>query len=222
MVGPPAGLYYFFGALMLLVAAYGLLLLVTSALERRTAGRDVELSHVAMGVAMAGMFVPGWSFGPKALWELAFAALLVWFVVRSVQSVQTWGLHVPHFAVHAVMAFAMLLMFWFPAGASNHAMSMTLSPGAARMDPGLAFLIAFVLFGSAIFTIASPNKGATHFGTHCSGGAPFEPADGRAPEAARPAPALVGVLDVVATPSLVDASHVVMSIGMGLMLILMI
>ena len=219
MVGPPAGLYYLFGALMLLVAAYGLLLLVTSALERRTAGRDVELSHVAMGVAMAGMFVPGWSFGPRASWELVFAALLAWFVVRSLQSVQTWGLHVPHFAVHAVMSFAMLLMYWFPAGASTRAMSMTLSAGGARMDPGLAFLIAFVLFGSAVFTIASPNKGATHFGTHCAGRVPLEVADGHAHEAARSAPAVAGV---VATPSLVDASHVVMSIGMGLMLILMI
>jgi Domain of unknown function (DUF5134) len=218
MVGPPAGLYYLFGILMLLVAAYGLLLLVTSTLERRTAGRDVELSHVAMGVAMAGMFVPGWSFGPKAFWELAFAALLVWFVVRSVQSVQTWGLHVPHFAVHAVMSVAMLLMYWFPAGASTHAMSMTLSAGGPRMDPGLSFLIALVLFGSAVFTIASPNKGATHFGTHCSGRAPLGAADGHPQEATPSAPAV----GVVATPSLVDASHVVMSIGMGFMLILMI
>ena len=219
MVGPPAGLYYLFGVVMLLVAAYALLLLVTSALEGRTAGRDVELSHVAMGVAMAGMFVPGWSFGPKALWELAFAVLLVWFVVRSVQSVQTWGLHVPHFAVHAVMSVAMLFMYWFPAGASTHAMSMTASAGGARMDPGLAFLIAFVLFGSAVFTIASPNKGATHFGTHCSSRAPLEVTDGHGQDGARSAPAVVGV---VATPSLVDASHVVMSIGMGFMLILMI
>ncbi len=35
---------------------------------------------------MAGMFVADWAFGPSAIWELIFAALLVWFSVRSIQS----------------------------------------------------------------------------------------------------------------------------------------
>jgi hypothetical protein len=220
MVGTPSGLYYLFAVLMLAVALYGLALLVVTAVERRSGGRDVELSHVAMGVAMSGMFVPGWSFGPNALWELVFAAFLVWFVVRTVQSVQTWGLHVPHTAIHAVMSFGMLLMFWFPLGATSGAMVMSASAASGRMDPGLAFLIAFVLFGSAIFTIASPNKGATHFGTHC-GPRPTVAAsdDGSGVATAATATRVAGILG---NPSLLDASHVVMAIGMGLMLILMI
>ena len=92
----PAGLYYLFGLMMLSVALYGLAFLVASAVERRTGGRDVELSHVFMGVAMSGMFVSGWSFGPNVAWGLIFAGFLVWFVVQTVQSVQAWGLHVPH------------------------------------------------------------------------------------------------------------------------------
>jgi hypothetical protein len=215
MIGKPPGLYYGFGVMMLAVAAYGLVLLATLAAERRSIGRDVEISHVAMGVAMAGMFVPAWSFGPSVLWELIFVALLVWFAARSVQSVRAWGLHVPHTAVHAVMSFAMLLMYWFPSGSSPHAMSMTASAAGGRIDPGLSFLIAFVLFGSAVFTVASPNKGASHFGTH-GGAQAFVPAsDGPATVASR-------LAAIVATPSLVDASHVVMSTAMGLMLILMI
>jgi hypothetical protein len=219
MIGKPPGLYYSFGVMMFAVAAYGLLLLVTLAAERRSSGRDVEISHVAMGVAMAGMFVPAWAFGPDVLWELIFVVLLVWFAARSVQSVRTWGLHVPHTAVHAVMSCAMLLMYWFPSGTSRHAMSMTASATGGRIDPGLSFLIAFVLFGSAVFTVASPNKGATHFGTH--GGEPvLVPAsDGTAGAAATLS---ARVAAVVATPSLVDASNVVMSTAMGLMLILMI
>jgi hypothetical protein len=169
---------------------------------------------------MAGMFVPAWSFGPSVLWELIFVVFLVWFAARSIQSVRTWGVHVPHTAIHAVMSLAMLLMYWFPAGSSAHAMSMTATTAAGgRIDPGLSFLIAFVLFGSAIFTVASPNKGATHFGTH--GGARVLAAASDAGTAA-PATGASRFAAIVATPSLVDASHVVMSTGMGLMLILMI
>jgi hypothetical protein len=215
MIGKPPGLYYGFGVMMLAVAAYGLVLLATLAAERRSIGRDVEISHVAMGVAMAGMFVPAWSFGPSVLWELIFVALLVWFAARSVQSVRAWGLHVPHTAVHAVMSFAMLLMYWFPSGSSPRAMSMTASAAGGRIDPGLSFLIAFVLFGSAVFTVASPNKGASHFGTH-GGAQAFVPASDT------PATVASRLASIVATPSLVDASHVVMSTAMGLMLILMI
>jgi hypothetical protein len=97
-------------------------------------------------------------------------------------------------------------------------MSMTTSAAGDRMDPGLAFLLAFVLFGSAIFTIASPNKGASHFGTHCGGRVRVPASDGHIGE---DLPATTRVDALLATPSLVDASHVVMSIGMGLMLILM-
>ncbi len=219
MAGTPAALYYLFGILMLAVALYGFALFGVSSVERRTAGRDVELSHVFMGVAMSGMFVPAWAFGPNVMWELVFAGFLVWFVVRTVQSVQAWGLHVPHTAIHAVMSFAMLLMYWFPLGASSRAMAMTASATSGRMDPGLALLITFVLFGSAIFTIASPNKGATHFGTHCRPRMTATAADGGPGATAPSATRLAGV---IATPSLLDASHVVMCVGMGLMLILMI
>ncbi len=98
-------------------------------------------------------------------------------------------------------------------------MSMTALGRGARIDPGLAFLLAFILFGSAVFTIASPNKGATHFGTHCGGMVRALAPDGPSGEAA---PAMTGVIGVVGSPSLLDASHVIMCVGMGLMLILMI
>jgi hypothetical protein len=226
MVGTPAGLYYAFAILLLVVAAYATAFVVASYLDHWTPGRDVEVSHLAMGVAMAGMFVPAWSFGPNLLWVLVFASLLIWFVVRALRSIQAWGLHVPHTAVHALMSLAMLFMYWFPRGTLSHSMSMTTAAGGARMDPGLAFLIAFVLFGSAVFTIASPNRGATHFGTHCGdwGGVAAPVADGQHVDVKLvEAPlAPTGVLRTIAAPTLLDATHVVMSISMGLMLILMI
>src|SRR5271156_4196923 len=107
----PTWLYYLFGVLMLMVAAYGLTLLVLGFATRRPAGRDVELSHIFMGVAMAGMFVGDWAFGRSAVWEIIFSLLMIWFVVASIQSVQRYGLHLPHALIHAVMNFAMLLMY---------------------------------------------------------------------------------------------------------------
>jgi hypothetical protein len=127
------------------------------------------------------------------------------------------------------MSLAMLLMYWFPRGTLSHSMSMSAAAAGARTDPGLSFLLAFVLFGSAVFTIASPNRGATHFGTHCDDRVRARVADDPVPagrvgnvQLVQAPPAPTGVLRTIATPTLLDASHVVMSIGMGLMLILMI
>ena len=218
----PSWLYYLFGGLMLAVAAYCATLLILSVATNRPAGRDVEISHIFMGVAMAGMFVGQWAFGRSAVWELIFGALLVWFVVQSTQSVRQWGLHLPHALIHAVMSFAMLLMYWFPMGATSGAMSM--SATGPKLDPGLAFGLAFILFASAVFTLASPNKGASHFGCHAPAWAIAGAVDAEADGGQGTSGSLVAlsVEEVVATPWLVDASHVVMCIGMGFMLLLMI
>ena len=175
---------------------------------------------------MAGMFVTQWAFGPRALWELIFAVLLIWFLARSAQSIQQWGLHLSHFLIHAVMSFAMLLMYWFPMQASGAAAtgSMSMSSTGPRLDPGLAFFLAITLFASAIFTLASPNKGASHHGTH---GRAFvmSRADGQATAASQPdggTSSNGGIAAIVSTPRLEDVGHVVMCVGMGFMLILMI
>jgi len=220
----PSWLYYFFGVLMLVIAGYCFTLLVLSLATHRPSGRDVEISHIFMGVSMAGMFVGQWAFGRSAVWEIIFGVLLVWFLVESIQSVRTYGLHLPHALIHVVMSFAMLLMYWFPMGATSGAMAMSASATGAKLDPGVGFVVAFVLFASAIFTLASPNKGASHFGSH----APAYALAGTAsqdPPVGQPEPGSEAVLaldDIVATPWLVDVSHVVMCIAMGFMLLLMI
>ena len=212
----PSWLYYFFGVLMLAVAAYCTTLFTLSVVSHRPAGRDVEISHIFMGVAMAGMFVGQWAFGRSAVWEIIFGALLIWFLVETIQSLRTYGLHLPHALIHVVMNFAMLLMYWFPMGASPQAMSMSAS--GPKLDSGVAFVVAFILFASAIFTLASPNKGASHFGSHGPSYAILgvESSEG----AYRPPPSLA-VEGAIATPWLVDLSHVVMCVAMGFMLLLM-
>ena len=225
MTPTPAWLYYFFAVAMLAVAAYGLGLLVVSVVIRRSAGWDVDVAHLFMGVSMAGMFVTDWAFGPSAIWELIFTVLLVWFLVQSVQSVIAFGIHLTHYLIHAAMSFAMLLMYLFPAGSRSGAMSMSVaSSSSARIDPGLSLLLAFAFFTSAIFTLASPVKGASHHGRHARAYAMSGPAGGAAEVESGPAPAAAagGALGLIAAPWLEDAGHVVMCVGMGFMLILMI
>ncbi len=224
MTGTPSWLYYLFAVLMLAVAAYCLTLLFVSVKERRPSGWDVDIAHVAMGVGMAGMFIVDWAFGPTWAWEFIFFVLMVWFVVRSFQSLAQFGVHLPHYAVHALMSFAMLLMYAFPGATSSGsapAMAMSGAAGGSHLDPGLSLLLAFALFASAIFTLASPHKGAAHHGTHVPEYALVGAVDGDAASAARATP--VGAVDrLVAVPWLEDASHAAMCVAMGLMLILMI
>jgi hypothetical protein len=221
-MGPPAWLYYLFGVLMLAVAAYGVLLFGLSLASRRTAGRDVDISHTLMGIAMAGLFVPAWRIGGRGFWQLVFAVLMVWFLVGSFQSVQRFGLHIPHALIHAAMSLAMILMYAFPMPAASSGMSM--SAAGPHLDPGLGALLALLFFGSAIFTLASPIKGASHHGSHLQAYAMSGATDGDArlgPHGGGPSPA--GTVEaLVALPWLEDLSHVVMCVGMGFMLILMI
>jgi hypothetical protein len=101
-------------------------------------------------------------------------------------------------------------------------MSMSASSPGGTLDPGMAFFLAFTLFASAMFTLASPVKGRSHFGSHAPAyaisGEAVRSSDGSG-GAATP---LVQVEEVVAAPWLVDVSHVVMCVAMGFMLILMI
>jgi hypothetical protein len=222
----PSWLYYLFAVAMLAVAGYGLVLLAVSVATHIVSGRDVDIAHVFMGVSMAGMFVAAWAFGPSAIWELIFTALLVWFVVQSIQSVIAFGIHLTHYLIHAAMSFAMLLMYVFPAGASSGAMSMSISMASssrARIDPGLSLLLAFVFFASAIFTLASPNRGASHHGTHVRDYAMSRAAGAvKAPSRQAAASDGRGAVGLITAPWLEDASHIVMCVAMGFMLILMI
>ena len=119
----------------------------------------------------------------------------------------------------------MLLMYVFPAGGGSGSMSMSMaSTSNARVDPGLSFLLAVVFFASAIFTLASPNKGASHHGTHSLAYAMSGAAGGTvgAPNGQALASTGRGAVRLIAAPRLEDLSHVVMAVGMGFLFILMI
>ena len=224
-MGTPSWLYYHFGVLMFAVVAYCAVLLIVSIATKRPAGRDIDIAHILMGTAMAGMFVPAWAFGPSWMWELIFGALLVWFIARAILSLQRFGTHVPHTSIHALMAGAMLLMYWFPMPASSgDSMGMMGGMGGhapAHLDAGIGYLLAMIFFGSAIFTLAARGRGRSHHDD-------VQPVITTATTAAPSFGDTLTVTDVVqeaevgSLPWLEDLSHVVMCIAMGFMLILMV
>jgi hypothetical protein len=219
-MGTPSWLYYLFGTVMLAVAAYGVGLLIFSVTGRHHSGRDVDIAHIFMGVSMAGMFVGNWAFGPSAIWEFVFAALTSWFAARSIRSVRRFGLHKPHEAIHAAMSLAMLLMYLYPLGSMAGVTGMTMSSSASGLDPGVGFVLTLSFLASAVFTLASPVKGASHHGTHAFAYAAVTAGSESGPEHSSRHDA--SMLETVVTdPWLEDLSHVVMCVAMGFMLILM-
>ncbi|MGH8980474.1 MAG: DUF5134 domain-containing protein [Acidimicrobiales bacterium] len=224
MGATPAWLYYLFAATMLAIAGYCLALLVLGAVARRTAGWDVELAHLVMGLSMAGMFVGGWAFAPNQMWECLFAALVVWFVLRAGRSVLSYGLHLPHTAVHASMSFAMLLMYWFPMDmglVSSHSAGIAGTAVSARPDPGLMLVLAVLFLASAVTTIASGHHGAAILGTHHAPTATRTVVLAGAGGHSQPLAVVLQVEDVLVRPRLLDGSHVAMCLAMAFMLVLM-
>ncbi len=217
MTTSPAWLYYAFGVAMIVVAAYGVVLLTLGLVCRRPYGWDVDVAHTFMGVAMSGMFVSSWAFGPSAAWELVFAGIAAWFLVRSMRSIQRFGFHVPHEWIHAVMSVAMVLMLLFVvAPVAGRSMSMGVA-STTRIEPGLTLVLAFLLLGSAVFTLASPVKGISHHASRLQ----FAVVSGTAQSDVADPVALSGTERVIAAPMLEDVSHVVMCFAMAFMLILM-
>lgn len=223
----PVWLYDLLGVLMLAVAAYAVVLFVVTVGAHRPAGWDVDVAHTLMGISMAGMFVGGWAFGSRVMWESIFAVLLIWFLARSALSIRQFGIHLPHFLIHGVLSLAMILMYAFPGGASDASMgSMSMStpmpmPSDAQLDPAVALVFALCLFASAVFTMGSSKKGASHHGSHVL--AYVGANGGRAPQdgSSEDHSYVLSLEGVVTIPWVEDASHVAMCVAMGYLLILM-
>ena len=77
----PAWILGIFATVMILVAeaSAGQLVVARAWTRRGGAGADIALSHLLMGIALAGILVPSLSILPNAVWEVAFAAMTAWF-----------------------------------------------------------------------------------------------------------------------------------------------
>jgi hypothetical protein len=161
----PAWLVGALAAVMLVTAAYCFGRLVAAEMWHRTTHSDVDVGHVAMGVAMAGMLEVSLRTLPSGVWEVIFGCLSAWFVVQIVRFVSRWGVrgwdddhlhHASHYVTHLAMALAMLYMFFDPSmsrmalSTSDDMAAMGSAPSSATAS-GVPLVLAFILLVAAVW-----------------------------------------------------------------------
>jgi hypothetical protein len=119
-VSGPGPLGYLLAAVMIVTAGYCMTRLAAARLRRRPTVPDLDISHVVMGVAMAGLLVPRLSVLPDGAWEAVFGVALGWFGWRFIRAslIRAHRGHVhgdaapgAHHAAHVLASGAMLYMF---------------------------------------------------------------------------------------------------------------
>ena len=112
----PAWLLDIFAAVMLAVAAVSAarLAIARRAGRRSDPDADIDVSHLLMGLAMAGTLAASLSTLPSGAWEVIFGALTAWFAYRVAREYRGRGLRAlvsEHHAPHLLHSAAMLYMF---------------------------------------------------------------------------------------------------------------
>jgi hypothetical protein len=158
----PGWLGWLFAVVMLGTAAYCAGRLAVAWRSRRPTGYAVDLTHILMGSAMAGMLVPGIGFAPAGLWQVTFAATGCWFAAQAVRgltrggrvAVQGWPGAAGHAVtgpfVHLLACGAMLVMLAAPAIRPVPAATLAGGTAAAGLLPVLAILCAVGLLASVV------------------------------------------------------------------------
>jgi hypothetical protein len=141
----PAWIREIFAAVMLLVAevSAGQLVIARAWTRRGGTDADIAVSHLLMGIAMAGILVPGLGTLPHAAWEVVFAVMTAWFawcLWRENRGRGAAAVASGHYAPHLVHSAAMLYMFAALAGTSaeGSGMSMSGTGGMSGMAGGSA------------------------------------------------------------------------------------
>ena len=124
---------------------------------------DTDISHLLMGIAMAGMLASSLTTLPNDAWAVVFGVLAVWFGYRLVSDYQASGaraLAVGHCAPHLVHSTAMVYMFLAvtaPAAVGGSRMSGIGDSGMSGMStlsvPTLGFAFALILLGYTIWDL---------------------------------------------------------------------
>jgi hypothetical protein len=153
----PAWILDIFAAIMLVVAAVSAARLVWARPWQRGAViTDSDISHLLLGIAMAGTLASSLTTLPNGAWAVVFGVLTVWFgyrVVRDYQASGTRALAVGHCAPHLVHSAAMLYMFLaITAPAASGGMG-GMSGMSTLNDPTLAFVFTLILVGYTIWDL---------------------------------------------------------------------
>ncbi len=159
---PPAWILDIFAALMLAVSALSAARLVAARPWQPGAViTDSDVSHLLMGIAMAGMLTAGLSTLSNTAWEVVFAVLTVWFGYRVLRDIQDSGVRAlagGHCAPHLVHSGAMVYMFGALTSGGMAGMSgmsgMGGSSGSATLAyPTLAFVLGLILVGYSVWDL---------------------------------------------------------------------
>ncbi len=157
----PAWILDIFAAVMLVVAAVSAGRLVAARPWRQgTALADIDVAHLLMAIAMAGMLTASLQTLPNGAWEVIFAAMTAWFGYRVLRDAQVSGVRAlagGHCAPHLIHAAAMLYMFLALAAPTAHGAGMSGMGGLSGMGtlelPFLAFIFALLLIGYSVWDL---------------------------------------------------------------------
>jgi hypothetical protein len=160
----PAWILDILAALMLVVAAVSAARLAAARpWQRGSVVCDTDVSHLLMGIAMAGMLASSLTTLSSGAWEVIFALLTVWFGYRVVREARSNGVRAlagGHCAPHLAHGAAMLYMFLAlaaPASGGSGMGGMGGMGGGSAMQilkyPTLAFVFALILIGYTIWDI---------------------------------------------------------------------
>jgi hypothetical protein len=236
----PAWILDIFAAIMLVVAAVSAARLVAARPWQRGAViTDTDISHLLMGIAMAGMLASSLATLPNHAWAVVFGVLTVWFGYRVVRDYRASGaraLAVGHCAPHLVHSAAMLYMFLAitaPAAAGGSAMSdmsgMSAMSGMSTLSvPTVAFVFALILAGYTIWDLDQLSSLRPGLAVAVAGAAPAlaGASAGTVRLATGPGSGASGgrsgVLAILDSPGTVVGCRIAMGVTMALMLFLMI
>jgi len=111
----PSWILDLLAAVMLLVAAASAGRLVAARPWAGSTGdADIDIAHLLMGIAMAGMLVASLTTLPNGVWDAIFAVMTAWFGWRVYRESRVQGVRVladGHRMPHLVHSAAMLYMF---------------------------------------------------------------------------------------------------------------
>jgi Domain of unknown function (DUF5134) len=228
---------------MIATAIYGAGRLAAARRWRRSTEVDTDSVHAVMGVAMAGMLLPGLSPVPGTVWEAVFGAAAAWFAYRAVRSrlrqdaaASRWrSSHpVPHLVESAAMLYMLAALPGSWPGWPGQPMTMAGMAGgrpAAGGSPlALAVILALFIIGYVLWTadqLTAPRRATAVTAPGAAPGQRSTPvtasAEGTRDAAADAAPPGQGhrAGGPALAPRLAACYKIAMGISMGYMLILM-
>jgi hypothetical protein len=244
----PAWLAAMLAVVMIATAVYCTGRLAAARLRRRFTEVDADAVHVIMGVAMAGMLLPGLSPLPGTAWEAVFGAAAAWFAYRVARSrlrrdaaASRWRCThpVPHLVESAAMVYMLAAPGSWP-GWPDHAMAMPGMGGDRAVAGGslatVTVILALFMIGYVLWT-ADQLTALARAHVAVARGAPRDESGIRVIAAGRSGvagmPDVTGAADGVPpelanrpggsalAPRLAACYKIAMGIAMGYMLILM-